>query len=91
MDSESFFRKGDDDPGRLDGTYGESDLVSKTGRIRCPCCNWQPRAHDRWQCSCDHIWNTFDTRGVCPACSRQWHDTQCLRCHAWAKHEAWYA
>lgn len=58
--------------------------------IRCPLCKWVPRKHDRWSCTCGHTWNTFDTRGVCPACSHAWQDTQCLRCHQWSKHDAWY-
>jgi hypothetical protein len=39
-------------------------------RIRCPACQWQPARYDMWNCNpggCGHIWNTFDTRGVCPA------------------------
>jgi len=36
------------------------------------------------------VWNTFDTRGVCPACGREWQETQCRRCDAWSRHEDWY-
>ena len=42
-------------------------------------------------CVCEHIWNTFETRGVCPECGHQWEETQCLRCTAWSRHEDWYA
>ena len=42
-------------------------------------------------CQCLHVWNTFDTRGVCPACGHEWKETQCLRCKAWSKHDDWYA
>jgi hypothetical protein len=66
------------------------EKASTTGRIRCPRCNYSPRAKDRWQCSCRHVWNTFDTRGVCPQCGWVWKDTQCLRCHRWSPHEDWY-
>ena len=59
-------------------------------KIRCPQCGWNPGKHDRWMCACGHIWNTFDTRGICPACDAAWRDTQCLRCHAWSLHESWY-
>lgn len=59
-------------------------------RIRCPRCAWEPRRHDTWACSCLHVWNTFETGGVCPACQRQWHDTQCPKCDAWSPHLAWY-
>lgn len=59
-------------------------------KIRCPKCAWTPRKDDRWMCACGHTWNTFDTRGICPACDAAWRDTQCLRCHAWSPHESWY-
>ncbi len=63
-----------------------------TGRIRCPKCGWQPEKSSRWFCSmCTRgVWNTFDTRGVCPVCSYQWKHTACLRCHAFSLHEDWY-
>ncbi len=85
---------------RRDGDDSESDVgallddptrdADRTPRIRCPKCRWTPSAHDHWQCTCLHIWNTFDTRGRCPACTRQWHDTMCLRCTQWSPHEEWY-
>jgi hypothetical protein len=60
------------------------------GRIRCPLCRWEPRREDRWGCTCGAIWNTFDTRGVCPDCAYRWEHTQCLRCREWSDHETWY-
>jgi hypothetical protein len=64
---------------------------SKSGsRIRCPHCSWTPRRQDLWRCVCGHAWNTFETRGVCPACSFQWIETQCLRCIQWSRHDDWY-
>lgn len=60
-------------------------------RIRCPKCNWSPRAEDRWLCSkCRHVWNTFDTGGVCPGCLHQWTETMCLCCSQWSLHSDWY-
>jgi hypothetical protein len=62
-------------------------------RIRCPKCNWEPAPADRWSCNpggCGNIWNTFETRGVCPECSREWKQTACLRCSAWSLHDEWY-
>ncbi len=59
-------------------------------KIRCPKCKWTPGRDDRWLCACGHRWNTFDTRGLCPACDAKWRDTQCLRCGAWSLHEDWY-
>jgi hypothetical protein len=61
-------------------------------RIRCPVCAWQPVKSDTWLCSpgCGHVWNTFDTRGVCPGCDKRWARTACLRCSQWSPHDAWY-
>ena len=61
-------------------------------RIRCPKCGYQPKKTDRWMCfpGCRHLWNTFDTRGVCPNCGFRWLDTKCLACNRWSAHEAWY-
>jgi len=59
-------------------------------RIRCPRCEWEPCAQDRWVCKCKHVWNTFETGGVCPACLFQWQVTQCLRCKEYSAHSDWY-
>lgn len=71
------------------------------GRIRCPLCGWQPSAHSLWTCEsfstpepyfggCGAMWNTFETRGVCPGCSHQWQWTSCHRCSGWSRHDEWY-
>ena len=60
------------------------------GRIRCPLCGWTPRAGNVWLCKCGHMWNTFDTGGVCPKCLFRWMDTCCLSCHRWSRHSDWY-
>ncbi len=61
-------------------------------RIFCPKCAWKPRPFDQWECwpGCQHQWHTFDTRGQCPKCLKQWKETQCLRCDAMSLHEDWY-
>jgi hypothetical protein len=59
-------------------------------RIRCPKCGWEPSRRDLWMCVCLHVWNTFETGGVCPACRREWEETQCLRCQGWSTHDDWY-
>jgi hypothetical protein len=74
-------------PTRTRDTSGDD---SGTPRIRCPKCNWMPQAEDRWQCNCGHVWNTFDTGGVCPGCMYQWKVTQCLRCGEMSPHSDWY-
>ncbi len=60
--------------------------------IRCPVCHWCPQRFDTWRCDpgCGHVWNTFETRGRCPECSKQWQRTACLRCGEWSPHESWY-
>jgi hypothetical protein len=71
-------------------------------RIRCPLCKWQPNASSIWQCNdrgypeyffggCGTLWNTFDTRGLCPGCGHQWRWTGSLWCHNWSPHQDWYA
>jgi hypothetical protein len=69
---------------------GATTLDDDHSKIRCPKCRWQPRRSDRWMCACGHVWNTFDTQGLCPACDAKWRETQCLRCHQWSQHEDWY-
>jgi hypothetical protein len=79
---------------RLDGRAAPGAARDADGdrlRIVCPRCGWQPSREDRWMCGCLHVWNTFETGGVCPGCGRMWSDTQCLRCHAWSPHGDWYA
>jgi len=86
-------------PGKLEpGTVPKIKRV----RIRCPHCQWQPERGSRWMCrsngdppeylagGCGHVWNTFDTRGLCPGCQHQWKYTACLKCARWSLHEAWY-
>jgi hypothetical protein len=81
---------------------GRGDDESGAERIRCPKCEWTPEASSRWSCvpvdhpehfsdGCGAVWNTFTTRGCCPGCQHLWEWTSCLRCHAWSRHEDWYA
>ena len=60
--------------------------------IACPKCEWEPDGGKYWKCSCGHRWNTFETYGRCPACTKVWRDTQCLvdSCGKWSKHVDWY-
>jgi len=59
--------------------------------LRCPKCGWVPRPENRWSCNCGHIWNTFDTGGMCPGCRYQWKITMCPACRQWSAHSDWYA
>jgi hypothetical protein len=85
-----FLLKGEPDRVRLPGTTEIPGHRQRRTRIRCPRCAWEPGRHDLWMCVCLHIWNTFDTRGVCPSCGRKWAETQCLRCAEWSPHDDWY-
>jgi hypothetical protein len=58
--------------------------------VACPRCRFSPRSTDRWYCKCGHRWNTFDTRGRCPACGYQWKETACLVCGEASPHADWY-
>jgi len=78
-----------DQPGSLPDVE-TGNIGGGEGEIRCPLCGWTPGAEDRWMCRCTHSWNTFDTGGVCPGCLYQWEYTQCLDCHGWSLHSAWY-
>lgn len=69
---------------------GGSATNTREPMIRCPKCKWQPGKHDRWTCACGHQWNTFDTRGICPACDATWRGTQCPKCNEWSLHDDWY-
>jgi hypothetical protein len=76
----------------LDRELDEEKSLQPSGpRIRCPLCGWSPRNHHVWSCSCVHLWNTFVTGGVCPACLHQWTSTQCLSSNGWSPHSDWYA
>jgi hypothetical protein len=77
------------------------DETPESGRVRCPLCGWRPPASSLWVCDdCGHpeyfyggcgcVWNTFDTRGLCPGCGHRWRWTSCLSCGGWSLHEDWY-
>ncbi|WP_263377083.1 hypothetical protein [Granulicella aggregans] len=58
--------------------------------VRCPECQWRPKTGNVWGCRCGNVWNTFTSRGRCPACSYQWPVTQCMQCGKVSPHEDWY-
>ncbi|MDQ6785238.1 MAG: hypothetical protein M3033_00265 [Acidobacteriota bacterium] len=79
----------------------EQDEITDFTRIRCPLCEWQPKATSRWFCAdagfpenffggCGTGWNTFATGGVCPGCAHRWRWTTCLSCAQWSRHKDWY-
>lgn len=62
--------------------------------VRCPKCSWEPLAESRWRCDeCETLWDTFETRGHCPACGKVYIDTQCFKregCGEWSPNADWY-
>jgi hypothetical protein len=67
-------------------------MRSPDGRlIRCPKCRFRPYVDLVWNCKCKHVWNTFQTAGLCPACRFQWEVTGCPHCGEMSEHKAWYA
>jgi hypothetical protein len=58
--------------------------------IACPKCDWRPEPDNAWECECGHVWNTFETCGVCPVCEHEWDDTICPACMQSSSHEDWY-
>jgi hypothetical protein len=73
-------------PAELDEIFGPT-----VPGVRCPKCEWTPRANHLWSCNCGHGWNTFDTRGLCPKCGYQWEVTGCPQCGEMSPHADWYA
>jgi len=64
-------------------------------KIACPKCNWEPDGGDYWACSsCSHVWDTFSTGAVCPACNSRHKYTQCIAhkggCSQSSLHIDWY-
>jgi hypothetical protein len=73
------------------GPFEGSTMRSPDGRlIRCPKCSFEPAMDTRWGCKCGHVWNTFWTSGLCPACRFQWEVTGCPHCREVSEHKAWY-
>lgn len=69
--------------------------MSYDTKIACPKCDWEPDGGEYWQCSsCYHSWDTFMTGAVCPACKRQYKETQCIGyrggCNQMSPHIDWY-
>ena len=64
--------------------------------IECPKCEWHPDGGAHWQCSCGHVWNTFETFARCPKCATIWNDTECPGpespggCGVLSPHIDWY-
>ncbi len=60
--------------------------------VKCPRCAWRPeRKKALWKCdACQTRFDTFETRAVCPSCSKKFEETACVGCHQMSPHEDWW-
>jgi Zn-dependent protease len=57
-----------------------SKLPTRHG-YSCPTCKTSPPLGPYWRCGkCGQAFDTFESRAVCPHCSTQYPNTQCLNC-----------
>ena len=57
-----------------------SKLPTRHG-YSCPTCKTSPPLGPYWRCgNCGQAFDTFESRAVCPHCSTQYPNTQCLNC-----------
>src|SRR5579872_2438339 len=58
----------------------------------CPTCKTSPPLGPYWRCgNCGQAFDTFESRAVCPHCSAQYPNTQCLNCGSQHPLSAWAA
>jgi hypothetical protein len=67
-----------------------SAAKAEAPHVRCPACGWVPQPLSLWGCDCGFMFNTFEVRGRCPACDKQWEWTACLACSVRSDHAEWY-
>lgn len=59
------------------------DKLPRRDGFACPSCKAAPPIGDIWGCAqCGHRFDTFQSRGVCPACGAQFPATRCMECGA---------
>jgi Zn-dependent protease len=57
------------------------DKLPRRDGFACPSCKAAPPIGDVWGCgSCGNRFDTFQSKGVCPACGAQFPATRCLEC-----------
>jgi len=56
----------------------------------CPACQAHPPMAALWRCACGAAFDTFATRGHCPACNAEFAVTQCTSCGARHPLAQWY-
>jgi Zn-dependent protease len=60
------------------------------GEAVCPMCRQHPPRGPYWGCPCGARFDTFDTRGTCPACGRGFNTTVCPCCQQSTALNLWY-
>lgn len=58
--------------------------------IICNRCRWELDHQVYWKCSCHHVWNVFETKGLCPECDTFWNLIQCPNCFFPLFIKEWY-
>jgi hypothetical protein len=73
-------------------TDADAEPATSLPPVACPRCGERPPNAAVWMCApgCHTSWNTFNTRGRCPGCGKQWTETACLACGQMSPHEDWY-
>jgi Zn-dependent protease len=66
--------------------------LPRTPGFACPSCETAPPAGAFWKCSqCGQAFDTFQSRGVCPNCRKQFELTKCLDCGVASPMSSWIA
>ena len=66
--------------------------LPRTPGFACPSCHTAPVKGEIWKCSqCGQAFDTFQSRGVCPNCRKQFEVTKCLDCGVSSPMSEWIA
>jgi Zn-dependent protease len=66
--------------------------LPRTPGFACPSCHTAPVKGTIWKCSqCSQAFDTFQSRGVCPNCRKQFEVTKCLDCGVASPMSEWIA
>jgi len=68
------------------------DKLPRRDGFACPACKAAPPIGDVWGCGqCGNRFDTFQSKGVCPACGAQFPATRCMECGAAHPMNEWAA
>lgn len=71
-------------------TMSAMDGVALRERFSCPHCHASPPVGPFWRCPAGHMFDPFETRGACIACSSRFEVTACTTCQQVSPHLAFY-